>query len=83
MGGTNEVVAEGTVATTDPISMVHHRPLGRNAAKIWIEKVIVPNAQLWRPTSELTCMEDAFSVPIAWPIDKTIMEKNDRYINII
>ena len=75
MGGTNEVVAEGTVASTDPIAMVHFRPLGCNAVKVWIEKVIVPTAELWRPSSELTCMEDAFGVPIAWPMANTIIDK--------
>ena len=54
--------------------MVHCRPLGRDAVKVWVEIVRVPNAVLWRPTSELTCMEDAFGVPIAWPIAKVIME---------
>ena len=73
LGGA-DVVAEGSIASTDPITMVHCRPLGRNAVKVWIELVIVPDAEIWRPTSSLTCMDDCFGVPIAWPMEKIIIK---------
>ena len=73
LGGT-DVVAEGTIASTDPMTMVHCRRLGRDAVKVWIEMVRVPNAEIWRPTSALTCMEDCFGAPIAWPMEKIIIK---------
>ena len=73
LGGT-DVVAEGSIASTDSITMVHCPPLGRIAVKVWIELVIVPDAEIWRPTSGLTCMDDCFGVPIAWPMEKIIIK---------
>uniref|UniRef100_A0A9I9CC77 Transposase n=1 Tax=Cucumis melo TaxID=3656 RepID=A0A9I9CC77_CUCME len=29
-----------------------------------------PNAYLWRPTSEMTCIEKALGSTVAWPSDK-------------
>lgn len=69
-------MAEGTVASTDPITPVHCRPLGLNAVKVWVDIVRDANAELWRPTSALTCMEDALGVPIAWPTEKVILKTN-------
>ena len=69
-------MAEGTVASTNPITLVHCRPLGFNAVKVWVDIVRDANAELWRPTSALTCMEDALGVPIAWPTEKVILKTN-------
>ncbi|XP_012840459.1 PREDICTED: uncharacterized protein LOC105960350 isoform X2 [Erythranthe guttata] len=71
--GSGEVVAEGRVSSSDPNELVHFVPLGPNAMRIWIDTVKVSIASLWRPTSEMEFMEDAFGTTVAWPSDKVII----------
>ncbi|KAJ6854138.1 carboxypeptidase SOL1 [Iris pallida] len=61
-----EIVAEGSIASIDPVSLVHCKPLGLDAWKVWIEVGLVPEAHLWRTTSDMTLVEHAIGVPIAW-----------------
>ena len=76
VGETGQVVAEGTIASTDPTTMVHCVPLGKDAVKVWVNFVRVNDALLWRPTSECTYMEDAFGTTIAWPAAYVIGESS-------
>ena len=76
VGETGLVVAEGTIASTDPTTMVHCVPLGEGAVKVWVDFVKVNDALLWRPTSECTCMEHAFGTTVAWPAAYVIGESS-------
>lgn len=69
-----EVIAEGRVSSTDPKALVHFVPLGENAVKVWVDVIKVPNAPLWRPTSEFEFIEDAIGSTIAWPCASIIIE---------
>ena len=70
--GSDEIVAEGRWSSSDPTALVHHIPIGPNAARVSIDAVRNPNAFLWRPNSEMLHIEDAIGSTIAWPIDKII-----------
>ncbi|TYK22293.1 uncharacterized protein E5676_scaffold16547G00010 [Cucumis melo var. makuwa] len=68
--GWGEIVAEGRWSSNDPTAMVHHIPIGPHAIRVWIDVAKKPNAYLWRPTSEMTCIEEALGSTVAWPSDK-------------
>ncbi|TYK17902.1 uncharacterized protein E5676_scaffold306G001840 [Cucumis melo var. makuwa] len=68
--GSGEIVAEGRWSSNDPTAMVHHIPIGPHAIRVWIDVAKKPNAYLWRPTSEMTCIEEALGSTVAWPSDK-------------
>jgi hypothetical protein len=68
-----KIVVVGRVESTDPKALVHFKPLGPNAVKVWIEVVKEPTAVLWRQTSELQYMEDAIGSIIAWPAAHVVM----------
>ncbi|XP_024016375.1 uncharacterized protein LOC112089853 [Eutrema salsugineum] len=71
--GKKRVIAEGRWSTNDPLQTVHFVPLGPNAVKVWIDVVKVKDACVWRPSSEIECMEDAIGTTIAWPEDKVVL----------
>ncbi|XP_028052446.1 N-carbamoylputrescine amidase-like isoform X1 [Camellia sinensis] len=64
--GTNVVVAEGTIASTDSKALVHHVPLGPGCWKVWVNYVIV-NAPLFHLNHEIFVLEDAIGSTVAWP----------------
>ncbi|PRQ34073.1 putative transposase, Tnp1/En/Spm [Rosa chinensis] len=68
--GSGKIVAEGHWSSSDPGELVHFVPLGPNATRVWVDIPRVPTVSLWRPTSELHCIEDAIGTTIAWPSDK-------------
>ncbi|GMN68641.1 hypothetical protein TIFTF001_037694 [Ficus carica] len=74
--GSGEVVAKGHWSSSDPKDLVHHVPLGPNAIKVWIHVPIKPDAFLWRPNSEMACIEDAVGSIVAWPVDKVVLKRN-------
>ena len=45
--------------------MVHHIPIGPHAIRVWIDVAKKPNAYLWRPTPEMTCIEEALGSTVA------------------
>lgn len=65
-----QTVAIGRVASTDPAEKVHFVPLGPNASKVWVEVSKVDSARVWRPNSEVEIMADAVGTTVAWPNDK-------------
>ena len=71
--GSGEVVAEGRWFSSDPKQMVHHVMLGPNAMRVWVDVAKKPSAFLWRPTSEMTTIEEAVGSNIAWPTNKVVM----------
>ncbi|KAA0052338.1 ty1-copia retrotransposon protein [Cucumis melo var. makuwa] len=62
------------VLSNDLTALVHHVPIGPHAIRVWVDVAKKPNAYLWRPTSEMTCIEKALGSTIAWPSDKVIIE---------
>lgn len=76
VGGTGAIVAEGVVASTDPNEKVHFVQLGKDAIKVWVMNATVPEAVLWRPTSDLVCIEDAVGSTVAWPAAKVVTESS-------
>lgn len=71
--GKKRVVAEGRWATNNPEQVVHFKPLGPNAVRVWVDVVKVTDAAVWRPDSEIQSMADAIGTSIAWPEDKVII----------
>lgn len=73
LSGKKRVVAEGRWSSNNPDQVVHFVPLGLNACRVWVDVVIVKDAAVWRPSSEIEYMEDALGTSIAWPEDKIVM----------
>ncbi|KAL6553760.1 hypothetical protein OROMI_019433 [Orobanche minor] len=49
-----KVLAEATIASTDPIAMVHGVPVGNDAWKVWVHVALVPSADLCRTDSDMS-----------------------------
>ncbi|KAL0897393.1 hypothetical protein Bca101_081354 [Brassica carinata] len=73
IGGRKQVVAEGRVHSTDPNQMVHFVRLGPNAARVWVDAVMVDDADVWRKSDEIESLKDAHGSSIAWPVDKLVI----------
>ena len=71
--GSGEVVAEGRWCSNDPNEFVNYGPLGPNAVKVRVEVVKIPDAYLWRPSAEMSTLEEALTSAVAWPADKVIL----------
>uniref|UniRef100_A0A1J3DKH8 DUF8039 domain-containing protein n=1 Tax=Noccaea caerulescens TaxID=107243 RepID=A0A1J3DKH8_NOCCA len=65
-------VAEGRLCSTDPTALVHFKPLGPNASKVWVEVSKIGDAKVWRPNEEITYISDAIGTTVAWPNDKIV-----------
>ncbi|CAA7034329.1 unnamed protein product [Microthlaspi erraticum] len=65
-----EFVAEGRWQSTDPKATVNGLPLGPNAVKVFVDVVHYPDTFLWRPTAELSNMEDSLKSFVAWPVNR-------------
>ena len=63
------MIAEGGLFSTDLKQLVSNILFGPNAAIVKIEKVIKKEA-LWRPSPEMSTIDDALRLSIAWPIQK-------------
>ena len=64
IGERKQVVAEGRV---------HFVRLGPNAARVWVDVVIVDDAEVWRKSDEIESVKDAHDSSIVWPIDKLVI----------
>ncbi|CAH9102603.1 unnamed protein product [Cuscuta europaea] len=73
ISGSGKIVAEGHWSSSDPNQLVHFVPLGPNAMRVWVDMPSIPDALLWRPTSELECIKDAVGTTIAWPSKKVVV----------
>ncbi|KAA0054471.1 uncharacterized protein E5676_scaffold552G00570 [Cucumis melo var. makuwa] len=70
-----EIVAEGRWSSNDPAALVHHVPLCPYAIRVWAGVAKKQDVYLWRPTSEMTCIEEGLGSTVSWPSDKvTIVE---------
>jgi hypothetical protein len=65
--GTEEVVAEAELNSTNPKALVHHMVLGLDYWRVWVKRVIVKSVPLYRSTSDMRILEDAFGSTLAWP----------------
>ena len=70
IGERKQVVAEGRIHSTDPNQLVHFVRLGPKAARVWVDVVLVDDAEVWRKSDEIESLKDAHGSSIAWPIDK-------------
>ena len=80
MSGKNEIVAESCWHSSDPNAFLNGIPLGPNAAVV---SVVVPKfskAFLWRPSADMTYIEDAVKSKIAWPANRLIIDKTSETI---
>lgn len=71
----DEVVAEGRWQTQEPQTLVSGVPLGPHAVKVFVDVVYEPGTFLWRPTTEMTYLEDALLSSIAWPTKRVVFEE--------
>lgn len=72
--GSEELVAEGRLHSSDPKQLINDLPLGPGAVAIWIDKPKLEDAFLWRPTKGLTRVGDAIGIKVAWPESKVVIE---------
>ncbi|KAG7530150.1 hypothetical protein ISN44_Un109g000110 [Arabidopsis suecica] len=63
----DEVIAEGVICSTNKDELIDNIPLGVNAVILKVDRVLKPDACLWRPSTEKFVMSDAFKTKIAWP----------------
>lgn len=61
-----EVIAKGTLMSTDPEALVHFKKLGSQGWKVWIDAALDPEAFLWRPNSAMTTIGEAVGSTVAW-----------------
>lgn len=65
--GTGDFVAKAEIASTDPISLVHHIPLGPDCYKVWVTDVLLSSVPLFRHSNEFSSLDDAKGSTVAWP----------------
>ncbi|PRQ15801.1 hypothetical protein RchiOBHm_Chr7g0177401 [Rosa chinensis] len=56
--------------------LVNDIPLGPNAMIVWVDIPTCPEAFLWRPTPNMTYIEDAIGTKVAWPANKVVLENS-------
>jgi len=64
--GTDDIVAEGIVMSSDRGDFVDNTPLGPGAYKVLVETAIKPEAWLWRPAKKIFTIGEAVGTVIAW-----------------
>ncbi|XP_020876122.1 uncharacterized protein LOC110227132 [Arabidopsis lyrata subsp. lyrata] len=68
------VVAEGRWQTQDRDALVNGLPLGPNAVKIFVDAVCQPETFIWRPTIDVTYLEDCLQTFVSWPVNKVVFQ---------
>ena len=61
------------VGSNDLNEFVNYGPLGPNAMKVCVEVVKIHDAYLWKPSAEMSTVEEAFTSTVAWLADKVIL----------
>ena len=69
------LVAEGRLCSSDSKMIVNGIPLGPLAVVVWVDYAKKRDAFLWRPTTDMSCIEEAVGRKIAWPKSKVVIEK--------
>ena len=68
------LVVEGRLCLSDSKMIVNGIPLGPLAVVVWVDYA-KKEAFLWRPTIDMSCIEDAVGKKIAWQKSKVVTEK--------
>lgn len=68
------IVAEGRWETQEPTALVNGIPIGPKAVKVFVDSVIQPETFIWRPTFEMTYIEDCLMAFVSWPFSKVVFE---------
>ncbi|CAE6176640.1 unnamed protein product [Arabidopsis arenosa] len=68
------IVAEGRWQTQEPSALVNGLPLGPKAVKVFVDSVHQPDTFIWRPTMEVTYLEDCLMAFVSWPVNKVVFE---------
>lgn len=68
------IVAEGRWETQEPSALVNGLPLGPKAVKVFVDSVKQPDTSLWRPTAEISYLEDCLMAFVSWPLSKVDFE---------
>ena len=63
----------GSLSSIDPKSTVHGYTLGPDCYRIFIDDVLVEQAEFYRSEPEFANLEDARGSTIAWPIILILM----------
>lgn len=58
----------------EPKTLVNGLPLGPNAIKVYVDEVVNPDANIWRPTVGKTTMEDYQNCFVAWPANRVVFD---------
>ncbi|XP_019094521.1 PREDICTED: uncharacterized protein LOC109129930 [Camelina sativa] len=72
----NEEVAvdEGRWQSKESDALVNGLPIGPNAVKVLVDVVLKPETFLWRPTTEISIIEDCLKTFVAWPASRVVFE---------
>ncbi|XP_020890931.1 uncharacterized protein LOC110230935 [Arabidopsis lyrata subsp. lyrata] len=73
------VVGEGEYCSCEPTYKIGRIPIGRNAAAVLVNSVLVIGASLWRPTQSIGSLGEAVGVKIPWPSDKIILDDDYNF----
>ncbi|CAA7044609.1 unnamed protein product [Microthlaspi erraticum] len=76
--GSDETVGECRSQSDDPKTLVNGLPLGPNAVKVNVEVVHVPQTFLWRPTAEMTYLEDCLMSSVSWPANRVVIQGDGK-----
>lgn len=72
---TDVVIGAGEFCSAEPMYKIGRVPIGPNAVAIVVKSALTPRASLWRPSTDMSSIEQAVGCKIAWPIDKVILDK--------
>jgi len=68
------IVAEGRWQTQEETALVNGLPLGPKAVKVFVDSVLQPETFIWRPTMDMTYLEDCLMAFVSWPVNKVCFE---------
>ncbi|KAG7567797.1 Transposon En/Spm-like [Arabidopsis thaliana x Arabidopsis arenosa] len=68
------VVAEGRWQTQEQNALVNGLPLRPNAVKVFVDVVHQHNTFIWRPTIDITYIEECLKSFVSWPANKVVFE---------
>ena len=74
MSSNDVIVAEGRWQTKDQSALVNGLPLGPVAVKVFVDVILQPETFIWRPTMDVTYLEDCLQSFVAWPAHKVSYE---------
>jgi len=68
------IVAEGRWQTQEKNALVNGLPLGPSAVNVFVDKVLMRETFVWRPTMEMMYLEDCLMAFVSWPVHKVVFE---------